>query len=383
MKVGFDAKRAAQNRTGLGNYSRLILELLTTYSPENEYFLYIPNPNKATLLNDSIRKRNVSRYPSDIFWKKLRSCWRIWGVTNDIIKDKIQLFHGLSNELPLNIRHAKNVKTIVTIHDLIFLRYPAYYSFIDRHIYAYKFKKACINADRIIAISECTKRDIMHFFKISEDKIDVVYQGCDEQFMETVKEDKKEEIRKKYQLPPKYILYLGSIECRKNLLLLAKSLEYIKEPIQVVAIGKRTAYMAAIENYLKEKGLENRMVLLNNVPFGELPAFYQMATTFVYPSFFEGFGIPMLEALNSGIPAIGATGSCLEEAGGPHSLYVDPNNPQELAKAIERTLNDDELRKEMIEKGKEYATRFGKEKITKSLLEIYYKTLESPTTVIS
>ena len=375
MRIGFDAKRAAQNRTGLGNYSRFILELLTTYAPENEYLLYTPNPHKTDLLGD-LSKKGILCYPTGTLWEKLRSIWRVWGITNDIIKDNIQLFHGLSNELPLNIRRAQQTKTIVTIHDLIFLRYPEYYPFIDRHIYAYKFKKACINADRIIAVSECTKRDIMHFFKIPEEKIDVIYQGCDEQFKHPAEDDIKEEVKNKYKLPEKYLLYVGSIESRKNLLLVAKALEHIKEPINVIAIGKRTAYTQLVENFLKEKELEGRMRILHNIPFRELPAFYQMSTAFVYPSFFEGFGIPLLEALNSGVPAIGATGSCLEEAGGPHSLYIDPNKPEELAEALERTFNDTGLREEMINKGKEYALRFEKKVIAEELLQVYGKTIK-------
>lgn len=385
MRIGFDAKRAAQNRTGLGNYSRLILDLLATYAPQNNFFLYIPNPNKVALLNDNsqIQKNSnfKSCYPHNSFWKRLCSLWRIWGVTDDITKDDIELFHGLSNELPLNIRHAKNTKTIVTIHDLIFLRYPKYYSFIDRHIYNYKFKKACRNADRIIAVSECTKRDIMHFYQIPANKIDVVYQGCDEQFKYPVNEKTKEEIRNKYQIPSKYILYVGSIEGRKNLLLIAKALEFIEEPIQVIAIGKRTAYTEHVKKYLEHKGLSHRMILLHNVLFHELPTFYQMAMTFIYPSFFEGFGIPLLEALHSGTPVIGAKGSCLEEAGGPHSIYIDPNDPQELAEAIKRTLTDSSLRKEMIEKGKEYALLFERDIIAKELLKVYHKTLATSNSV--
>ena len=380
MRIGFDAKRAAQNRTGLGNYSRFILELLTEYAPQDNFYLYVPNPHKKPYLDDHlIRKNDKVCYPSGFFGKTFRSLWRISGVTNDIIRDQIGLFHGLSNELPLNIRRAKATKSIVTIHDLIFLRYPQYYSFIDRHIYSYKFRKACIESDRIIAVSECTKRDIVQFYHIPDEKIDVVYQGCDEQFKHPVTDDKKEEVRKKYNLPSQFILYVGSIESRKNLLLVAKALTYLKEPIQVVAIGKRTDYTTQVETYLKEKGLQDRMIFLHGIPFGELPAFYQMATAFVYPSVFEGFGIPLLEALNCGTPAIGATGSCLEEAGGPDSLYVDPYNPKELAEAIERTLKDEALRKKMIEKGKEYALRFDKAPLAKDLLNVYDKTMNSPS----
>ena len=117
------------------------------------------------------------------------------------------------------------------------------------------------------------------------------------------------------------------------------------------------------------------MRFFNNIPFNELPAFYQMATTFVYPSFFEGFGIPLLEALYSGTPAIGATGSCLEEAGGPHSLYVNPENELELAEAINQTLTNQDLRQKMITEGKKYAALFEEPKLAANLLSVYNKTL--------
>ena len=155
MMIGFDAKRAAQNKTGLGNYSRFIIEALTRFAPNERYLLYIPNPNRTSSLNGIEKANNVElRYPQTTFWKKFRSLWRVWGITSDIEKENIRFFHGLSNELPLNIRKAENTRSIVTIHDLIFLRYPEYYHYIDRKIYAYKFRKACQNADRIIAVSE-------------------------------------------------------------------------------------------------------------------------------------------------------------------------------------------------------------------------------------
>jgi len=131
MMIGFDAKRAAQNKTGLGNYSRFIIEALTRFAPNERYLLYIPNPNRTSLLNGIEKANNVElRYPQTTFWKKFRSLWRVWGITSDIEKENIRLFHGLSNELPLNIRKAENTRSIVTIHDLIFLRYPEYYQYM-------------------------------------------------------------------------------------------------------------------------------------------------------------------------------------------------------------------------------------------------------------
>lgn len=373
MKVGFDGKRAAQNRTGLGNYSRFVINGLIDYAAGNEYVLYVPDVKKATLLGRLSQVAKICS-PKGV-WFKMSSLWRVWGIATDIRKDNISLYHGLSNELPLTLSKAENTKSIVTIHDLIYLRYPEYFHFIDRKIYAYKFRKACQQADRIIAVSECTKRDIVSFFRVPEEKIDVVYQGCDPLFRQEASEELKKEVRQKYELPERYILYVGSIEPRKNLLLVAKALKHLQEPISVIAIGKRTPYTLQVDSFLKDNQLESQMTLLSNIPFRELPAFYQMATTFVYPSFFEGFGIPLLEALNSGVPAIGATGSCLEEAGGPYSLYVDPEDPVALAEAIERTLNDMGLRNMMIEEGKKHALEFEEAKLTADMISVYNRVM--------
>lgn len=373
-RIGFDAKRAAQNRTGLGNYSRFVIEMLLKYAPGNEYLFYIPSERKNKLLNiDALNVKNV--YPQSV-WKKLASIWRVWGIKRDIRRDSIDLFHGLSNELPLNIHKQDRARSIVTIHDLIFLKFPEYYKPIDRWIYNFKFRRACINADRIIAVSECTKRDIISCYGIAEDKIDVVYQGCDELFANVAPEEKKSEVRRKYGLPEKYILYLGSIEERKNLLQLAKALNHLKSDISVVAVGKRTPYAKLVDDYVQQNNLSDRFMMIHNAPFADLPSLYQMSSVFVYTSFYEGFGIPILEALNSGVPVIAATGSCLEEAGGEGTIYVSPTDEKELAARLDEVLNDEALRSTMIEKGKEYASRFTMDKLVCSLLDVYGKVLK-------
>ncbi|MBQ7495821.1 MAG: glycosyltransferase family 4 protein, partial [Bacteroidaceae bacterium] len=320
--IGFDGKRAAQNRTGLGNYSRFVVRGLSRFSTAERLLLYVPKPGKAMALEGVDKERGVVlRSPDDYsgcwrhVWKRLRSLWRVWGVTDELAEDGVQIFHGLSNELPLNIRRAKGVKSVVTIHDLIFLRDPQYYKPIDRWIYRYKFRRACEQADRVIAVSECTKRDIIHFFGTPADKIEVVYQGCDDRFRQQVPGEIKEKVRARYQLPARFVLYVGSIEERKNLLLLAEAMPLLKDrDVQVVAVGRRTSYGKRIDTFIQRNGLDGRFRMMSGVPFADLPALYQMAEVFVYPSRFEGFGIPLLEALCSGTPAIGCTGSCLEEA---------------------------------------------------------------------
>lgn len=371
--IGFDAKRAVQNRTGLGNYSRFVIRGLSRYADTSRLLLYIPKPGKATALEGVEQEPGVELHsPKGSMWKTLSSLWRSWGITHQLAADGIQIFHGLSNELPLNIRRAAGVKSIVTIHDLIFLRFPQYYKPIDRWIYRYKFRRSCQLADLVIAVSECTKRDIIRFFGTPEEKIEVVYQGCDERFRQPVSEDNKEEVRARYQLPEHFILYVGSIEERKNLLLLAQALEHLKnKDVHVIAVGRRTPYADKVQTYVDAHGLSARFRMLQGIPFADLPAFYQMAEVFVYPSRFEGFGIPLLEALCSGIPAIGCTGSCLEEAGGSSSMYVDPDDHQALAAAIDRILTNKPLRDQMIADGHAHAEHFRMGPLAQQMEAVY------------
>jgi glycosyltransferase involved in cell wall biosynthesis len=374
MNIGFDGKRAANNLTGLGNYSRSLIEHLATQFPENQYFVYTPKI-KAVIekLPLFTKKTNVHlALPTE---GKSKLFWRSFGIKNQLKKDKIDLFHGLSHEIPLGIKQT-GIKSLVTIHDLIFLRKPQYYKLVDRLIYKFKSKYACENADKIIAISEKTKQDITEFYKINPSKIEVIYQSCDDSFKTLSSAAEKEKISRKYNLPTKFILNVGSIEARKNLLLVIKALPKIDENIHLVVIGKETAYTKLVKQEIEKLGLQNRVTFLKNIPFGDLPLIYQLATIFVYPSFYEGFGIPIIEALYSHTPVIAATGSCLEEAGGPNSIYVSPNDDHQLANAINTVLADKELQNEMKHKGLDYVQKFNNDNVNQQLLNCYLKTLK-------
>lgn len=383
MNIGFDAKRAAQNRTGLGNYSRFVIRVLSEKFAGNQYHLYTPKPHRMPYLQEiPTLKHLFLHFPPQGIWSRIRSLWRVWGITKDIQKDGIQIFHGLSNELPLNIgtpeqrkmkAGGKGCKYIVTIHDLIFIHTPQYYHWIDRQIYNFKFRRACRCADRVIAVSEYTKQEIMHYYHTPESKIDVVYQGCDPVFSQEIEEGKLQEVKARYQLPDKFVLYVGSIEERKNLMLVAKAMAELnrRAAIHVVAVGRRTVYVDQIQDFLKAQGIDHLFHFYHQVPYADLPSFYKWASTFAYPSRIEGFGIPLLEAISSGVPAIGCTGSCLEEAGGPNSIYVNPDDAKGMADAILRTCTDEPLRQHMISEGKKYALNFSDEKLSNDLMKVY------------
>ncbi|MDA9555257.1 glycosyltransferase family 4 protein [Pelobium sp.] len=373
MKIGFEAKRAFKNFTGLGNYARSVIKTLVEVYPEEHFFAYTTDPVQNSRTNFLFSYPNLFIKSAPIKW--LKSYWRSFGIIKDLKNDGIDIYHGLSHEIPSGLKK-HGIKSVVTIHDLIYLRYPQYFKSIDRKIYDFKFKSACQNADRIIAISEQTKQDIIHFFSTPEDKIEVVYQGCDPIFYVPQKEEKLDVVKTKYQLSDDFLLCVGTIENRKNQLLILRALADLPSHIQLVLVGKHTSYQQILQDFISLNQLQNRVHFLQNVDFLDLPSIYQLAKIFVYPSKFEGFGIPILEALNCGVPVIAATGSCLEEAGGPDSLYIQPDDVHQLKSAILSIYDDEVLKQKMINNGKRFALQFREDKIAANLMAIYQKTLK-------
>ena len=371
MILGFDAKRFFHNKTGLGNYSRDLIKILAHYKPENSYLLYNPKPKKIDRIpiDGKIIIENLPETKKD---KKFSSIWRLFSICSQIKKDKVELFHGLSGEIPIGL-HKTGVKTVVTIHDLIFMRYPNLYSYFDRKIHYYKFKYAAKNADLVIAISEQTKKDIVTYLNINPDKIKVIYQGCAPIFKEEIPNEYLELTRSKYQLPNQFILNVGTIETRKNVLSVTKAIKEIET--QLVIIGKKTVYFKEVKNYIVENNLQNKVVFLENVELKELASIYRMASVFIYPSVFEGFGIPIIEALYSKTPVITSKGGCFSEAGGENTVYIDPLNTEEIKGELEEILANSEKRELMKQKGFEFVQKFNDDIIAKNWVETYNEVL--------
>ena len=371
MKIGYEAKRVFHNRTGLGNYSRYIINGLSYYFADNSYFLYNPKPAKTQLFtanNSSV----FEKFPINKIHKKFKNFWRQKGIISDLLQDEIVLFHGLSGELPVGLK-ANNIKSVVTIHDLIFMRYPNLYSFFDRKIHFMKFKKAAKAADKIIAISDQTKRDIVTYLDVNPEKIEVIYQGCQDVFKKDYSDEEKKEVVKKYDLPREYILNVGTLEERKNVLLIVKAIKNID--ITLVLVGKETKYSEMIKTYCNENSIEHKVLFLKGISSKELAITYQMATVFVYPSIFEGFGIPIIEALYSKVPVITNKYGVFPEAGGPNSIYIDPEDPEELATQINLLLKSPELRSSIAEKGLEFVQKFNNDLISNEIMTLYEKVL--------
>lgn len=376
MNIGFDAKRAFFNRRGLGNYSRDTIRILSNECPEHNYTLYTPKLVKDVkkAISFSYNKENCQVVSPQGFYSfgPLSSLWRTRGICSTIEQDKIDIYHGLSHELPYGIEKT-HAKSVVTMHDVIFLKNPELFPLFDRYSFRKKYTHGCHTADRVIAISEQTKSDLINYMGEKEERIDVVYQGCNPIFHQPISEEQMADAKSRYNLPSQFMLIVCAIERRKNHELILKAMRDPKVDIPLVIVGRSSEYQNHLQELIREYHLENRVLFLNEMPTEDLPVLYKLATLFVYPSLFEGFGIPILESLTVGTPVITSKGSCFEETGGKSARYVDCNDADELSETIVKVLSDSELQKQMVDEGFLHAARFSDAAIAKNLMDVYHK----------
>ena len=372
LKIAFDAKRAFYNRRGLGNYSRDTIRILSEQKPDNEYLLFTPKTKNAITFPLQSNCKIIK--PSGFLSTRFPSLWRTFGQCKEVGLEKPDIYHGLSHELPYGIEKC-NVRTVVTMHDVIFLKNPELFPLFDRYSFRKKYSKSCLIADKIIAISEQTKRDLIEYMGVDEKKITVVYQGCKPIFKQSISEDMKKNILLKYNLPAEYMLIVCAIEKRKNHEIILQAMHAGKIDIPLVITGRPSAYKEDLLRLISAYNLQKKVIFLHNVEDTELPVIFRMATLFLYPSMYEGFGIPILEALTSGVPVITSKGSCFEETGGNAARYVAHDDAEELATAICEIAENGTLAQQMITEGYLHAALFSDENIANSLMRIYERLL--------
>ena len=382
MNIGFDAKRAFHNSTGLGMFSRVLINLLAHHYPQHEYFLYNPKPG-SLFVPDRANLHEVQ--PHSILQKSLKSVWRSKWIISDLKRDKIDLFHGLSHEIPVGIDKT-DIKSIVAMHDMFPELYPKEYNPIDVKIYRSKTRYACKHATRIMAISAETKKHIVERYQINPEKIDVVYQSIAPNYFHPIADEQKNYVREKYNLPQEFFLHVGTIIDRKNLLNIVKAIQMIREDINIplVIIGKGTSYKKTVEQYIVENKLENQVIFLSDknennttdfLTLKDFPVIYHLAKCMIYPSFYEGFGIPILEAMASGTPVITSNTSCMPEVGGNAAYYVNPHSAAEMAEGLKNIYSNFSLSNQMIKDGLENVKKFTHDKYAENIMKMYQKTV--------
>ena len=354
MRIGFDAKRLFCNYTGLGNYSRNNIDALRECFPENDYVLFTPSAHVNAVTRPFTEGLEV-RTPQTMLKGGL---WRTFLLADDLVRNRIDVFHGLSHELPVGIAKS-GVASVVTVHDVAFMTFPQMYHWYDRQIYDLKMRYACRHANKIVAISESTKKDLMRFYGVEENKIVVIYQPVQDLYYKPLTTTEARTIinEKIPGFPDEFVLYVGSVNSRKNLLGIVKAMERIPEfmRLPLVVVGNGREYKQEVERYIAGHRLDKHVIWLSDLKDNKhLQALYTLASVFLYPSFYEGFGLPVAEAMLSGCPVITSNVSSLPEAGGDAAVLVDPRKDEELAEAILRVLAWTEMEREAkVEEGRE------------------------------
>lgn len=375
MTVGLDGKRAVLNNTGLGNYSRYTLNILSAAYPSVNFRLYSPRNADNERLSPLLARDNVSLFVPELHpdWAPVRAFWRTVDMPLQLKNDDVTVYHGLSNELPLTIKGI--CPTVVTIHDVIYRRVPSDYSAVDRRLYDFKYGRSLRAATRIIAISERTKADIISYYNINPAKIDVIYQGIDPIFTLDIDTTVRMSVRERYKLPPTYILSVGTVQERKNQLLALHGMARLPKSVKLVVIGRMGGkYADTFRRETERLSLTDRVMHIK-APFTDLPAIYACAALSSYTSRYEGFGLPVVESISCGTPVIACKGSCLEEAGGPGAVYVDPDDVEAWVNAAAHLLDDRIFHDKTARQGRSYIKRFSAENFAKATMAAYNKAI--------
>jgi glycosyltransferase involved in cell wall biosynthesis len=373
MKIAFDARPLVKYKTGIGKYTENLLRHICDISSDSELLLFSNKEisfNKEKNVEYAIRKRLFGKYNSSL-WFQLSLPFYL----NSRSDNKIDLFHGTMAMLPL----AATVPMVITIYDLVLEKFPETMYWKNWLSLKTLMRASARKALKIIAISENTKKDIMDCFGIEDEKIRVIYLGVDRQF--SPQPDPNEAgVLSKYNLPSGYILSVGTLEPRKNILRLINAYKMVAssgEPVpKLVIVGGHGWRNEDLGKLVRESGLADRVVLVGYVPDEDLPTLYRNATVFVYPSLYEGFGLPPLEAMACGTPVITSNLSSIPEVVGDAGIVIDPYNTTEIARAIASVLNNEELRESLRTSGLVRSRLFNWDKTALETLKLYQEVIE-------
>ena len=378
LTIGFEGKRLLSSLTGFGTYSRTLIRDICRFYPETRCVLIAHDsynalnklPTFSSLEIEQVKRLDSIKvvYPPSTW----HLYWKLLGAKRTLYNQGVDIYHGLAHQIPRSVRQ-KRVPIVLTVHDLIYRHYPELSSDTDLNLYESQLLNACSISEKIVAVSESTKRDIVNFFSISPQKISVIYSACDYRYHTIATAEKIQQTRSIYGLPEKYLLYVGSMSERKNLLSVVKALNIIprSDRLPLVVVGATTSYSNVVAEYIKKNGLDNWIIFPKRVETEDLPAVYQAAEIFLYTSLYEGFGMPILEALSSGIPVITSNISAMPEAAGPDSRLIDPESSDEIASSIIGSLSDDSLRRIMVRNGYSYSQKFNNRRVTEKMLQLY------------
>ena len=371
MKIGVDGRAAKWYRgTGIGTYTYQLINSINKVDKFNDYLVFLPE-NSALDLSDNFNIELVKATSSSNFWDEVR-------IPNIINDKNLDLYHVPQNGVGLS--HNINCHNAITLHDIIPLRMPETVS--DRYLYIFNNELPNIinNCDGILTVSEFSKQDIAKEFNFPKNKIFVTHLAAEDIYRPLDKSQCKKIIEKEYGIKDDFILYVGGFSPRKNIIGLIEAFSLlskdIKKNIKLVITGKKGISYDAYKNRAENLNIENDVIFTDFIPLEKLPIFYNASKLLAYPSFYEGFGLPPLEAMACGTPVISSNVTSLSEICYESSLLINPYNIDELKNSIELVLKDELLRKNMIKKGFIQSSKYSWSITAKSTIDAYDKIIK-------
>jgi glycosyltransferase involved in cell wall biosynthesis len=365
MKIAFDLRRI--KNPGIGRYMKCLVEAVVESAPEHQYLLILPPGEEDAVV---CRGDGVERLTPPMKYYSLREQIDLPRILR---KHQADLLHSPHFNLPL----VRVCPYVVTIHDVIYLAcredLP---SQLGRLYYRAMMGAAVKRADRIITDSEYSKRDLQRFFRVEEDRMDVIYPGVDQTIRKTVESVKKREVQDRYGIVSSYLIYTGIYKLRKNHAGLLKSIKVFLEKggdAQLVIAGPMADGEATLRKMATDLGIAERVIFTGFVPDGDLPALYSGAQVYACPSLYEGFGFTVLEAMACGVPVVCSKETSLPEVAGAAALYADARNPQEFGNALYQAYRDQGLRAMLVSKGTSNVQRFQWRRAAEQTLAVYEK----------
>ena len=367
--IGIDARMYGYAQTGIGNYIRHLLKFIFELDKENNYVIFLMSEefDDFELPNERIKKIKVS------------SKWYGWKeqllFPFQLYKENLDLMHFTHFNSP--ILYFK--RSIVTIHDITPYFFPGHKmrSIIRKIGFKAVFFSSVKKASKVIAVSENTKNDIANYFKIRKDKINIIYEGVDEQFKIISDDQKITEIKKKYNITKPFIFYTGVWRNHKNLVGLIKAFGILKNKYkldyQLVLGGKEDPYYPEVRETWEKLGLGSEIIRTGFIDQKDLPLFYNMAKVFVIPSFYEGFGLIGLESFACGTPVVSSNTTSLPEVLDNGAIYFNPKNHEEMAEKIKLVLTDEKLYNELKKKGSKQVEKYSWRKMGEETMDVYKK----------
>lgn len=371
MIIAIDIRESCAEKTGKGGYTYNLIKAILSQDKQNQYLLY--SDNEVNPFKDSKNARVKIIKTSS--WK-----WH-FKVLKDLQNEKVDLFFAPTSYI-IPAFAPKSLKVIITVHDLVAFLFPSTHNTKATFIERLTLKKALKKADSVFVVSENTKKDLLKKIKYPENKIHITPCAPADFFKQPVKPKELEEIKQKYHLPNRFILAVGTLEPRKNFSTLIKSFIIVKRKdpdLKLVIVGKKGWKFKQVEESVKHYKLQSEVIFPGYIEDHELQKVYHLASVFVFPSLYEGFGIPPLEAMASGCPVISSNVASLPEVIGEAGLLIDPRSSYKIADAIYSLSTNDHARNLLIEKGKIQAGKFSWEESANKALEIFKRVFETLT----